>query len=89
VGYSLLSTTILQFVANAAITPNAASHGARTAPITPTVAGISSMILSFSSFMIILVMFPSWSSSLTFSIRLSADIVNSSLTIFVAGVPHL
>jgi hypothetical protein len=32
----------LQLVANAAITPNAANHGAKTAPITPTVAGISS-----------------------------------------------
>ncbi len=85
---SFLSTTILQFVAKAAITPRAASHGAITAPITPTVAGISSRIFPFSSFTIILVMFPSWSSSFIFSIRLSAETENSSLTILGAGAPH-
>jgi hypothetical protein len=57
--YSLLSTTILQFVANAAIAPNAASQGTRTTPITPTVAGISSRTVPFSFFTIILVTLPS------------------------------
>jgi hypothetical protein len=59
----------LQFAANAAITPSAASQGAITAPMTPIVAGISRRVFPFSSFMITLVTFPSWSSSLTLSGR--------------------
>jgi len=86
--YSLLSTTILQFVANAAITPKAASHGANTAPMRPTVAGISSNVFPFSSFTITFVTFPSCRSSLTRSTRLSAETVNSSLVIFAFGVPQ-
>lgn len=79
---------ILQFVTRAAITPRAASHGASTAPITPTVAGISRSVFPFSSFTVMRVTFPSWSSSFTLWIRLSADTVNSSLVTLATGVPH-
>jgi hypothetical protein len=86
--YSRLSTTILQFAAKAAIAPRAASQGARTTPITPMVAGISSSTLPFSFFTIILVIFPSWSSSLTLSIRLSEETEYSSRVTFVTGAPQ-
>ena len=65
-------------MAIAPITPRAASHGAITAPINPTVAGKSSSIFPFSSFMIILLTFPSCSSFLTVFTRSSDDTVNSS-----------
>lgn len=86
--HSFLSTTILQLVARAAIAPKAASQGAKTTPTIPTVAGISSSTFPFSSFTIILVMFPSCKSSFTFSTRLSAEMVNSSLTVFMTGAPQ-
>ena len=57
--YSLLSILILQFVARAAMAPNAASHGAKSAPTTPTVAGISRRVLPCSFSTITLVTFPS------------------------------
>ncbi|MEM2783801.1 MAG: hypothetical protein QXF09_03135 [Nitrososphaerota archaeon] len=49
----------MHLVAIAAITPKAAIHGAKRAPITHTIAGISSSIFSFSFLTIILVTFPS------------------------------
>jgi len=86
--YSLLSTTILQLVTNAATTPKAVSHGARTVPIKPTVAGISSNGFPFSSFTIILVTFPSCSNSLTRSTRLLAETLNSSRVTLATGAPQ-
>jgi hypothetical protein len=43
-GLSTRSTTMLQSVTSAAIAPTAASHGARTAPATPTVSGNSAIV---------------------------------------------
>ena len=80
---------MVHLVAKAAIVPNAASHGATMAPTTPTVAGISRRGLPFSSFIMILVMFPSWISSLILLTKLSAEIENSSFTTFLTAAPQL
>jgi hypothetical protein len=88
IGYSLLSTTILQLATNATITPKAASQGATTVPITPTVAGISSSVFPFSSFTIMRVTFPSWRSPLTRSTRLLDEMVYSSLVTLAADAPQ-
>lgn len=69
--YSFFTTVIVQFVAKAAMVPKAANHGAKIAPITPTVAGIPKRRLPFSSLTMILVTFPLCSRPFTFSMRSS------------------
>ena len=83
--YSLLTTLMVHFVANAAIAPRPASQGAATVPATPMLAGISSRILPFSSLMMILVTFPSCSNSLTLSTRFSDETMISSFGAGWAG----
>lgn len=87
--YSVRSTASVQFVARAAMVPNAASHGAINVPTMPTVAGISRSCRPLSSFITIRVTFPSCSSCLTFSTRLSAEMVNSSRLTFATIAPQL
>jgi hypothetical protein len=66
-------------VTNAATTPKAANHGAKTTPTTPTVAGISIKVFPPSSLTITRVTFPSCNNSLTRSTKLLPETVNSSL----------
>ena len=87
--YVLLSTTMVQRVARAAIVPNAASHGARRTPMRPIVTGISMRFRPDSSFMIILLTFPSCMSSLTFVTRSSEETENVSCVVGCKLVPHV
>ncbi len=86
--HSFFSTTIVQLVAIAAITPIAASHGARTVPMIPIVTGISRSIFPSYSFMMILLMFPSWINFFTVFTRSSEDTLNSSVFTLPADAPQ-
>src|ERR1700730_5391796 len=78
---STRSTTMLLSVTSAATAPTAASHGARTAPASPTVSGSSTIVCS-PCLMLIRRTFPSLMSRLSSASRRSTSILNCSVRVF-------